>query len=77
MMKKTMTALAAATALVATPVLAQSADAQRAPAQVAQDAEQFGARGGGLVIGLLALAAIIAGLIIALDDEDEDLPTSP
>ncbi|KLE33797.1 hypothetical protein [Aurantiacibacter luteus] len=79
MMKKTMTALAAASALVATPVLAQSVDATRAPAQVEQNAEQMrGGNGGGVLIGLLALAAIIAGIIIAVGgDDNEDLPTSP
>ncbi|WP_234027341.1 hypothetical protein [Aurantiacibacter arachoides] len=73
-----MTAIAAATALMATPVLAQSIEGQRAPAQVEQDAEQFGGNGGGVIIALLALAAIVAGIIIAVGgDDDVDLPTSP
>ena len=76
-MKTTMTAIAAAAALTATPVLAQSMDAPRAPAQI-EDSEQFGGNGGGVLIAVLALAAIIAGIIIAVDDnEDDDLPTSP
>ena len=77
-MKTTMTAIAAAAALTATPVLAQTMEAPRASAQTEENAEQFGGSGGGVIIAVLALAAIIAGIIIAVDsNDDEDLPTSP
>lgn len=78
MMKRMFTTVAAAAALTATPVMAQSIEIERAPASVEQDAEQFGASGGGIIIAVLALAAIIAGIVIAVDgEEDGDLPTSP
>lgn len=80
MMTRTFTTIAAAAALTATPVMAQSIDAERASAPVAQ-AEQLGeeGRGPGLILALLAAAAIIAGIYIALEDEDDDgdLPVSP
>ena len=72
------TAIAAAAALTATPVMAQSIDAERAAAPV-QESEQFGDdNNGGFIMALLALAVIIAGIVIALDGEDDEtLPTSP
>lgn len=78
-MKRMFTTVAMSLALVSTPVMAQSIEAQRAPAQVEeQSAEEFRGRGGGWVIGALALVVIVAGLIIALGGDDgEDLPTSP
>lgn len=80
MITRTFTAIAAAAALTATPVMAQSIDAERAAAPVSQ-AEQLGedGRGPGLLLAFLAAAVIIAGIIIALDDDDVDgdLPVSP
>ncbi|NCP12263.1 MAG: hypothetical protein GW859_10005 [Sphingomonadales bacterium] len=81
-LKKT-SLIAAAVALTATPVIASAAqpavgagqfDMARADAEMT-DANQ--ARSAGTyVIGLLALAAIIAAIIIAADGND-DTPTSP
>lgn len=82
MNKKLITTVAASVALVATPVLAQSDLAQRAAAQL-QNAEQLGNddddEGGvsGALLAVLAGSLIIAGIVVALSGDDEDLPTSP
>jgi len=77
MSKKLFTTIAAGVALVATPVLAQSDMAQRAAAQV-QNADEFGeGDNGGLLMALLAGGLIIAGVVVALSSDEEDLPTSP
>ena len=70
-------AATAAVSLAASPALAQSANADRAAAPVA-DANELGddAGGAGIILAILAAAAIIAGIIIAGDNED-DVPTSP
>ena len=73
------TTIAAAAALTATPVMAQSVEAQRAPAAIDQS-EQLSNDddGSGVVIAVLAALLIIAALVIALSgDDDEDLPASP
>lgn len=63
-----------ALALIATPIVAQAAEAPvRASADVT-DAENM-AGGGGIIVALLALAAVIGGVVIALEDDEE--PTSP
>lgn len=72
-MKKIIAAIAA-TGLLATPVLAQSVNVERAPARSSDSNELEGESG--ILIALLAAAAIIAGIIILADNED-DLPTSP
>ena len=61
--------------LVVTPIVAQAeiAPAARAGSPV-DDAEGI-AGGGAFIIGLLALAAVVGGVIIAT--EDEETPTSP
>jgi len=80
MLKKIATACAA-TALVATPVMAQAASAEAAPASreatALDQSEEFGGGGTGLIIGLLALAAVVAALVIAFDDGDDPEPASP
>lgn len=58
---RTLAAATAALTLAASPAMAQ-ADRSSAPAG---DAEELG--GGSLVIAILAIAAIIAGIIIAAD----------
>ncbi|MCG6120809.1 MAG: hypothetical protein MEP44_09210 [Blastomonas sp.] len=63
----------AALAITATPVLAQ-ASAQRVSATSAEDSEAEG--GTGIIIGVLAAAAVIGGIVIAAD-QDSDTPTSP
>ena len=62
---------AAALSLAAAPAIAQ-VQMDRAAAPVAGESE---ATGTGIVLGVLALAAIIAGIIIAADGTD-DVPTS-
>ena len=77
MTKKLFAAIAASVALVATPVLAQTEIAQRAAAQIT-DAEQLGEdRDGGTIIALVAGGLIIAGVAVALSDDEDELPTSP
>ena len=82
MTAKLFTTAAAAIALTATPTLAQESQFDRAPAPVSQaemlddhDADN----GPGLLLAILALAAIIGAILIAAGQEgdDEVLPTSP
>lgn len=58
-------AAAAALTLVASPAVAQ---AERASAPVSDESEIGGS---GMVLAILAVAAIIAGLIILVDDGDD------
>ena len=73
-MKKTATVLgaAAAAAMIAAPVAA----AERYSAPVAGENE-IGLEGSGLIIGLLAAAAVIVGIILITDSDDEDDAVSP
>lgn len=75
-MLKTVLTAAASTALVATPIMAQTGPVDRLPVEL-EEAE--GMEGGpGIIIAILAAAAIITGIIIAAGgDDDVDLPTSP
>ena len=68
---RTLAAAAAALTLTAAPVVAQAAP-QRAAAPTEEGSEL---RGSGWIIGLLALAAIIAAIIIATKGEND--PVSP
>ncbi|MEL1249486.1 hypothetical protein [Aurantiacibacter gilvus] len=80
MTKKLFTTVAATVALVATPVLAQSEVAQRAAAAAIDQAEGLGSdddNGPGILLGALAAGLIIAGVVIAFGDSDDDLPASP
>ena len=82
MIVKTFTTAAAAIALTATPVMAQTAEIERNSAQIDAQAEMLqdeDRRGPGLLLGVLALAVIIAGILILAgeDGDDEDVPTSP
>lgn len=80
MSAKLFTASAAALALSVTPALAQESQFDRASAQIDAQAEQLdGGHGPGLLLAILALAAIIGAVLIAAGQEgdDEDLPTSP
>lgn len=79
MTKKLFTTVAATAALLATPVLAQSEVAQRAAANAIEQAEGMGEDddGPGLLLGALAAGLIIAGVVVAFGDGDDDLPASP
>ena len=70
-------AATAVASLAVSPALAQAPAADRASAPVAGES-QFGGDGdgAGIIIALLAAAAIIAGIIIAADNKD-DTPVSP
>lgn len=76
--KKLALALSVSTLVIA-PTIAQAADSV-APARTSSsvtDAEKIEG-GSGILIALLAAAAVIAGIILIADgDDDEDLPTSP
>ena len=63
---------AAALTLAAAPAIAQ-VDLDRAAAPVSGESN---AAGTAVIIGVLAVAALIAGVVIAADDS-EDTPTSP
>jgi hypothetical protein len=66
-------AAAAAISLTTAPVLAQAAaPADRASADI--KGEQLH---GGFIIPLLALAAVILGILALTSNDDEDLPHSP
>ncbi len=73
MMTKFLATTAVSLALIATPVVAQATTADRASAPVGATSELEG--GSGIILAILAAAAIIAGIIIAADNED-DVPTS-
>ncbi|QFT77035.1 hypothetical protein [Erythrobacter sp. THAF29] len=64
----------AAVSLAASPAIAEAAF-DRSTAPVEGESELEG--GSGILIAILAAAAIIAGIIVAADDNGEDLPTSP
>jgi hypothetical protein len=63
----------AASALVATPVMAQ---AERATAPAAETEEAFGGFEGLSFLPLIGIVATIAGIIV-LASEDDDVPVSP
>lgn len=65
----------AAVSMVAAPIVAQAAPAvERAATELQGESKLKGSTG--IILALLAAAAIIAGIVVAADNED-DLPTSP
>lgn len=60
-------AAAAALTLVASPVVAQT---ERATAPVSDESEM--GRGSSMILAILAIAAVIAGIIILVDDSDDE-----
>jgi len=76
---KTATAVAVALSVTSAPVLAQT-DASRLSVAAAEragaPAQEANEMGGGFLIPLLALGAIILGILVLLDDDD-DSPESP
>ena len=72
--KKVITA-ASAVALIAAPTVAA---AQTAPAmEPATETVEGSELRGGFIIPLIAIIAIILGILAATNDDDEDLPHSP
>ena len=74
-------AATASVALMATPTMAAAqssaqaaATAEVAPATETVDGEQLR---GGFIIPLIAIVAIILGILAATHDNDDDLPHSP
>ena len=65
-----------ATSLVTAPIAAQAAVAQVEQARAGSDVEGENLRGG-FIIPLIALVAIVLGILAATNDDDDDLPTSP
>lgn len=59
------------------PVVAQVVAAKSAVSRAsAQTADENNLKGSGIIIGLLALTAIVGGIVIAAGNDD-DAPTSP
>ncbi len=66
----------AAVALTTSPVLAQVAQTETVRASETSEAKAELEGGSGIIIALLAAAAIVAGIVIAAGN-DSDTPTSP
>ena len=69
---RALASVAVATSLLTAPIAAQAAAAARVSSDV--DGEQLR---GGFIIPLIALIAIILGILAATHDDDDDLPHSP
>ena len=70
--KKYLAALGALS-LVAVPAVAQSA---LAPALAPLDGDETSLGGEGVLIGVIAGAAIIGGILVVADDNDNQIPVS-
>ena len=70
---KALASLAVATSLVSAPVVAQAAVAD---VRSATEVEGENLRGG-FIIPLIAIIAVILGILAATNDDDDDLPISP
>jgi glycerol uptake facilitator-like aquaporin len=69
--------LIAATAAVALMTAPTVAAAQTAPAPATETVDSGSELRGGFVIPLIAVVAIILGILAATNDDDDDLPTTP
>ena len=65
-----------ATSLVSAPVVAQAAAANVEQSRAGTQVEGENLRGG-FIIPLVAIIAIILGILAATNDDDSDLPHSP
>ena len=70
-------AAAAAVSMTAAPVAAQTTPAATADARAGAEMDQASALRGGFLIPLIAIIAIILGILAATQDNDDDLPHSP
>jgi hypothetical protein len=70
---KALASLAVATSLVAAPVMAQASTAEL---RTATEVEGENLRGG-FIIPLIALVAVILGIVVLAGGGDDDAPTSP
>ncbi|MCL4672844.1 MAG: hypothetical protein KJZ64_07890 [Sphingomonadaceae bacterium] len=75
---RTMLAATAALSMAATPVLANAAPAiERAAAPVAGESDFGGEQSGeAIILAILAIAAIIAGIVVAAGSGNDDNPIS-
>lgn len=76
MVFKGLIAATAAIALAASPAVAAATPAAAAVAPASETVEAESQLGGGFIIPLFALAAIILGILVVLDNDDEE-PVSP
>ena len=72
---KEIIAATASVALIATPTMATAQSAEIAPAT--ETVEEGNELRGGFIIPLIAIVAIILGILAATHDDDDDLPHSP
>lgn len=72
-MSKALASLVVVTSLVAAPVAAQASPAEM---RTATEVEGENLRGG-FIIPLIAIVAVILGILVAVDGGDDDAPTSP
>ena len=79
MVFKGIIAAATAAAMVVTPTVAAAAGSAAAAREIAPAGESIEGSEfrGGFIIPLLVIIAILLGILAALNDDDEDLPTSP
>jgi len=73
-------AATASVALMVTPAVAAAQSARAAPTAVApagETVDEGSELRGGFIIPLIAIIAIILGILAATHDNDEDLPHSP
>ena len=66
---------AAAVALMAAPTVAAAQSVEVAPAS--ETVNEGSELRGGFIIPLIAIVAIILGILAATNDDDDDLPESP
>ena len=72
---KEIIAATASVALIATPTMATAQSAEIAPAT--ETVEEGNELRGGFIIPLIALVAVVLGVLAATSDDDDDLPTTP
>ncbi len=73
---KSISAAVAALGLVSAPVVAQAAS-QPLPRSGSELAEGESLGGGGYLVPILALIAVVLGILAATGGDDDDLPVSP